>query len=34
VVRGRCWRDGKDSFVWSRGSGRSGRDQALSGNMI
>jgi hypothetical protein len=33
VVRGRCQRDGKDSFVCSRGSGRGGPDQALSGSM-
>jgi hypothetical protein len=31
MVRGRCWRDGKGSFVCSRGSSRG--SLALSGNM-
>jgi hypothetical protein len=33
VVGDRCWRDGKDSVVYSRGSGRGSLDQDLSGNM-
>jgi hypothetical protein len=33
VVGERCWRDGKDSVVYSRGSSRGSLDQDLPGNM-